>query len=601
MDDNTLEFKLPKNAYVNFDAVSLKSFIIDHLNRNSTFTDQNYEGSNLSSLIEIMAYYTHVLMFYLNQTSSESMFSQSTIYENMNKIVKLIQYKPTGKQTSLVALNCVASENLSVGTYTIRKYSYFLVDSVQYTFIDDFSFEKVTDGVENIKAIDDNVVLYQGTIQEYPTYVAEGTSFETIPIVVDNITSTNSKFISHGTISVYVKEIEDNTWRKYDEIDNLFLTNENSRVYDIRLNENGHYEVKFGNDIFGRSLKTGDEVSIFYILSDGERGEISKGAINGNKIFVYSNPRFDTIYQDTVANIGNIIDYTNTTLLTFKNPSNSTSIQDAESVDEIRNNVPLLVGSQSRLVSEIDYETFLMKSIPNILSSVKVVSNKKFIDEYIDYFYSICVDPNKVNRVIINQVNFADSCDFNNINIFCVPKFSIDKDEDYPEFLSNNFKNLVIDITSDKKMISNEIVPRDPIYTAFDLGFTLKEVSKDVYKDTTLVIVRGDTKVNKETLKKRVSKLIVDFFDTKSQQLGQKIDLMKLTSDILSLESVKGIRTVNNKENTSFQGISFVSWNPVFEGVDELLVNQTITLPYFKFPYFYRPNALSNKIVILDE
>jgi hypothetical protein len=122
-----------------------------------------------------------------------------------------------------------------------------------------------------------------------------------------------------------------------------------------------------------------------------------------------------------------------------------------------------------------------------------------------------------------------------------------------------------------------------------------------VYKDTTLVIVRGDTKVNKETLKKRVSKLIVDFFDTKSQQLGQKIDLMKLTSDILSLESVKGIRTVNNKENTSFQGISFVSWNPVFEGVDELLVNQTITLPYFKFPYFYRPNALSNKIVILDE
>lgn len=74
-----LEYNLPKNAYANFDAVSLKQFIIDRLNENPKFTDQNYEGSNLAAFIDIIAYSYHVLMFYLNQTSSESMFSQTTL------------------------------------------------------------------------------------------------------------------------------------------------------------------------------------------------------------------------------------------------------------------------------------------------------------------------------------------------------------------------------------------------------------------------------------------------------------------------------------------------------------------------------------------
>lgn len=602
MADQNIEYSLPQNAYANFDAVSLKQFIIEQLNKNSTFTDQNYEGSNMSSLIEILAYYTHVLMFYLNQTSSESSFSQATIYENMNRIVKLIQYKPTGKQTSLVSINCVADSDLSPGNYLIRKYSYFLVDNIQYTIIDDVSFDKTTSEEESIDSINDNVILYQGTIEEYPIYIGEGTDYETISIVVDNLVSTNdTRFISQGTISVYVKEIEDGIWKEYQETDSLFLSEAGSRVYDLRLNENGHYEVKFGNDIFGRKLKASDEVAIYYILSNGDRGQISKNAINGNKLFLFNSNQFNDIYPDVATNIGTIINLSNNNLLLFSNPNNSTLIQQAETVEEIRNNVPLLVSNQLRLVTEGDYEAFLKKNVPNILNSVKVVSNKAFIEEYIDYFYRICVDPNKVNRVILNQVNFADSCDFNNINVFCVPTFSLRDDEQYPEFLSNNFKNLIIDITKDKKMMSNEVVPRDPIYVALDLGYSNLDVSKNIYNDTKLVIVRNNSKTNKETIKKKVKDIITEFFNPLKNDLGQKIDLSDLTTQILSLEFVKGLRTTNTKENTSFQGISFVAWNPVFEGVDETLVTQTTTLPYFKFPYLYRPNGLVSKIEIVDE
>lgn len=597
----SLEYNLPKTAYINFDALSLKDFIIQRLNENAKFTDQNYEGSNLASFIDIIAYSYHVLLFYLNQTSSESLFTQASLYENINKIVNLIGYNPTGKQTSLVPVTCTASSSLAVGNYTLRKYSYFLVDNIQYTILDNFTFEKVTSGNEKIENIENNLLLYQGTIQEYPLYTADGVEFETFPIVVDNLVDANDdRFIAHGTISIYVKEKSDDTWYEYTELDNLFLAKDNDRYYSIRLNENGHYEIKFGNGVFGKKLSKDDEVAVYYLLSDNQKGIISKNSINGNKLFNLNTSRFTEIYNDT-SNIesSSIINLVNNSYLTFTNTTNSTAISDAETVEQIKNNVPRYLNTQLKLTTESDYDVFLSKNLSNVLNSVKVVNNTKFINEYLDYFYRICVDPNKTNRVILNQVNFADSCDFNNVNIFCVPKFDITIDADYPQFLSNSIKNLIIDTTFNKKMLSHEVIPRDPVYVAFDIGYSSGTPTKDVYASTKLQIIRtNDSKINPENLKKRVSNIILSFFKPENNKLGQKLDLSRLTSDILNLEGVDTIRTING--NQTFNGISFISWNPVYENVDENFVNQTTTLSFFKFPYFYRPQSISDRIEIID-
>ena len=601
--DNNIEYNLPSNAYVNFDALSLKSFMIEQLNKGGVFTDQNYEGSNISAIMDILAYFTHVLVFYLNQTSSESMFSQATIYENMNRIVKLVGYKPTGKQTSLTPINCVASENLEPGNYNIRKYSYFLIDNIQYTFIDNYAFDKVTTGEETIESINENVILHQGTVGEYPIYTAEGVDFESFPIVVDNLTNLNdTRFISHGSISVFVKESNDDTWYEYTETDSLFLSPSNERVFDLRLNENGHYELKFGNDVFGKKLKSGDQVSVFYILSDGDKGLISKNSINGNKLFTYSSLLFEEIYQDVYSTDSTLITLNNNSALTFSNPSNSTTIYEAETVEDIRENTPSFLSKQLRLVTESDYEKFIKKSIPSALNDVKVVNNELFMSGYIQYFYDICVDPNKVNRVILNQVNFADSCDFNNVNVFSVPSFTITNDGEYPEFLSNSFKNLIIDITKNKKMISNDVIVRDPVYIAIDIGFDNTDITKNVRNDTRIIVTREKNEtINKNLLKEQVSKVILDYFNPKNIKLGQNISISEITSSILSIRGIKSVKTQNTKNSLYFNGISFVAWNPVFEGVDETLINQDTSMSYFKFPYFYSSKTLINKIDVIDE
>jgi len=607
--DQFTDYQLPSDAYVAFDALSLKDFIINRLNDNSSFTDQNYEGSNLAAFIDIIAYSYHVLLFYLNNTAAEGMFNQATLYENMNKIISLINYKPTGKQTALLSINASADSNLIAGDYTIPKYSFFIVDGIQYTFNKDYSFTKLTNSVEDLTELTDTVILYQGTIGEYPNYTAEGEDFETLIVVVDNVVDeTDQRFIAGDTISVYVKEAASDTYYEYTEVENLYLSEPSERVYELRLNENGHYEIKFGNGKSGKKLSEDDIVKVFYILSDNLKGVINKAQLNGNRLNRFASETFSEIYNDITPNIEylTLIDKTNSSYLSFANTSNSTVPSEEETVDDLKVNVPRIFSSQLRLVTEADYEVFLQKTFPNLINSIKVVNNETYINGYIQYFYDICVDPGKTNRAIINSVNFADSCDFNNINIFVVPKFTITEDESYPPFLSTSFKQLIVDTATPKKMISNEVVPRDPIYKTFDIGFSNNitgVLNKDeIITDTKLYIVRENkSKINKFTIRSQVIGLIRDFFGADNNELSSPLLFSSLTSEILSLNGVKSVYTKNTEQNVIFSGLSFIAWNPLYPDDDIEIVNQDTTLPYFMFPYLWRPNSLINNIEVIDE
>ena len=112
--ENFTDYKLPKNAYLSFDANTLKSLIIDRLNENEVFTDQNFEGSNFNAFVDVVSYMYHVLLFYLNTTSNESTFTTATLYENMNKLVSNIGYKPLGDQTSTLNFN-ISATNIAQG------------------------------------------------------------------------------------------------------------------------------------------------------------------------------------------------------------------------------------------------------------------------------------------------------------------------------------------------------------------------------------------------------------------------------------------------------------------------------------------------------
>jgi len=600
-------FNLNVDGYAAFDALSLKNLIIKRLNSNTVFTDQNFEGSNISSIIDIIAYAYHVLLFYLNRTSSEATFTNAELYENINKIVKLINYNPTGYQTAILPFIATASDQLVPETYTIPRYSYFTVNGVNYSFNNDISFTKATSGTEVLEDFSSQYLLYQGTYTEYPTYIATGEPFEVVTMTTVDSTNNNT-IIDHFNVDVYVKDntIENPKWAKYEPTASLFLERSNALKYEIRLNENGRYEIKFGNNINGKMLNANDEIAIYYLKSDGTSGQISNSLLDNNQLFFYNTSRFSQIQIDTTPLNLTLITQTQAGYLTFSNPEPSTNFVEAESVTSIKQNAINTFKSQYRLITSEDFTNYLLKNYSNILASVKVVNNWDFLSQHIKYYFDIGVEkPDIESRVLFNQVKFSDTCNFNNIYIYAVPKLEkLTSLTTRANYLNSAQKQLITNDLNNVKLATAELVVTDPVYVLVDLGLRAsgEELTPELSNNTFLQITRTVTaKRNPETIKKQISQIFQNYFSTTKDNLGLSISLTDITNQIRAIEGVQDIKTVKNIDGNQIEtpGVSLLVYNPVYPYDDIQIITQDTALPFFKFPFLNNQLDFINKINVI--
>lgn len=596
------DFTLQQDSYASFDALTLKQLMKQRLNDGGVYTDQTFEGSNMSSIIDVIAFSYHTLLFYLNRTSAETMFTDATIYENMNRIVKLVDYKPKGYQTSLLPFNVDVNSSLPIGTYTIKRYSYFSIDGTIYSFANDITFTKSLPGDESLVDFSDTNLLRQGQYFEYPPQFSTGEDFETI-ILSLKVANTNTNLkIDGGSIDVYVKDVNTGKYVNYTETNNMFLESPESPKYEKRLNENGLFEIKFGNGVFGKSLNEGDEVSIFYITSDGEGGIVSRGQLDGRTLNFFITPKFTDISKSIYDDTFTFLLPSQVSTLAFSNTVDSSNPKDIESVDEIRINAAKNLQLQNRLVTVADFKSDIEVNYSNVLKSVNVVNNKTYINEYIKYFYDIGLNkPNDDSRLLFNQVKFATSSQLNNVFLFMVPKFlSVDENNNF-YYISTPQKSSIINSLADKKLLNTEILPQDPVYTAFGLGLSIdsdSELTSDIIDQTQLVIKRDVlTNVSAENLKQRINNIFKNYFET--LELGSLFSINDLLVEIFSLPGVVNVftrRTVNGK-SYEIPNISMLVFNPIYEQNDIRTITGDYQLPFFKFPFLYNKTIL-NKIIV---
>lgn len=598
---NFTEFNLPKDAYAAFDATTLKDLIIDRLNENEVFRDQVFEGSNINAFIDVVAYMYHVLLFYLNNTSSESTFTTAELYSNMNKIVSNIGYKPTGKQTSLAVVSLSGTADLPVNTYTVPRFSSITVNGISFTNTRDISFEKTV--AEAQRVFIDNSTLFQGSIGEYTPYISTGENFETVTIVDSSPISDSPTFIADNSFSVFVKSITNNTWNEWTETSSLFLEAPTAQKYEKRLNENGNYEFKFGNDINGKALVAGDTVQIFYVVSAGTSGVIGANQLQNGKFVLYNSPTFSEIASNIYNSSINRVLPAQLPYILINNTNSSSPVGEAETVDEIRQNAPKIFSMQNRLVTRQDYEYFIQRSFNNIVKSIKVYDNDSYTREFLSYYYSIGLNkPNDDARVLFNQVAFSSSTSFNNVYIFTVPKISTIINEQIPNYLNLTQKQLLINECNLKKNLTHNVVCVDPIYKAFNIGLTSPGENEYVdLKDNSYLVIKKDsrTRTNNLKLREQIAGIFKSYFD--KIQLGQLINLQEISSDILNIEGVKRIVTRRIDTGVEVPRISVVVWNPSYPEEDVLFTTQNFDLQDFQFGYFYEISKLKDRIIIENE
>jgi hypothetical protein len=598
-------YDIPKGGYVAFDAMSLRQLIVNRLNEQGVFTDQNFIGSNLASIIDIIAYSYHTLIFYLNKTSSESMFSEALLYENMNRIVKLIDYSPIGFQTSTLSFTCSAGSNtsnegLQQGLYTIPRYSYLTTNNIPFSFNEDITFAKTQDNeIESLEELSNQKLLYQGYYKEYPTYTAAGDDNEIV------IINPGNDLVDHFNIDVYVKSFQSGKWEQYTKTPNLFLETGTSKAYEIRLNGNKRYEIKFGNNINGTKLQTGDLIAIYYLTSLGEKGIIGANALNlrtDKRLIRYNTSRFNEIIADLPVSQNRLLTNTEMGEIEFSNSSSSTSIKDAETVEQIRAAAPANYRTQYRLVTVNDYETFIKTNFTNLISDVKCMNNWDYISGYLQYYYKLGLTrPDKTERALFNQIQYADACNFNNVYLLVVPRSGSNN----LNYLLPAQKELIRTSVNSNEMITVNTVFVDPIYKFIDIGITSTTnfdfvVNEDREFNYLEIVKTPSSRTNDQNIINDVINIFSKYFSKDNLKLGMLINTKQLSEQILAIEGVETFYTARfDDPNARVEGLSLLYWNPQYPDNDKETSTINKQLHNFEYPSFPDLNLLTNKIKII--
>jgi hypothetical protein len=597
----TTEYELNANSYAAFDAISLRNLIVSRLNDQNVFTDQNYIGSNMACIIDIVSFAYNTLIFYLNKTSTESSFSEVQLQENINRIVKLLDYKPIGYQTSTLVFE--ASAAVSLGTeawfddkkdigvgrsYTIPRYSYLTVGGVSFSFNEDVTFKTLKTGNVALEDLSNTKLLYQGIYKEYPEYTAQGNAGEIITLA-----NTNGS-IDHFNIDVYVYETKNNQWTQYTEVPSLYTQRSYSRTYEKRLNPNNDYEITFGDGTNGRQLVAGERVVIFYLESNKERGVVGPGLLQTAGKVAYT-----SLTYKPIVNSLNVENFNYITTEQF-NVVGSTLTQDIEDTESIRKNAPGVFKSQYRLVTKDDYESFIRTNFAGFITDVQVMSNWDYVGKYLKYFNDIMIKPTEFRQILLNQVQYADSCNFNNIYVCALPKLS---PKSTLKYLLPAQKEAILSNLNSVKTLTTEVVFMDPIYKAVSFG--VKTNTDPVIEDKDLcrlqLIKSVSSKRDSNSILKDADVLFKDFFNPSNIRLGQMLSHEQLLNKLLSIDGVLRVRTTRIDSNEAYEGLSMLVWNPVYPELDKQIIVNNLQLRPYEYMYFSELSKASSKLEVVSE
>jgi len=282
--------------------------------------------------------------------------------------------------------------------------------------------------------------------------------------------------------------------------------------------------------------------------------------------------------------------------LSFTNKFPSTYYAAPESIESIRKNAPGVFRSQFNITTTKSYETFVRSNFSNIIQDVVVKNNREYLDSYIKYFYNLgLTKPQNESRALFNQVNFSDSCNFNNVYIFTVPKTI----KNTLSYLTPSQKQLIIDTIREEQILTSETVLADPVYIAFDLCVqTGNSITKDDIKNSSLYVIKTpNSRRNESSIKNDIQNVILSFFNVQNNKLGQAVNLQQLNTNLLNIDGISQVYTINTSTSSLLEGIKLAYYNPIYFDITATDSPSVVNLEDFQFPFLENSNFVDRIIL----
>ena len=315
---------------LDFDQIktNLKTF----LKAQSEFTDYDFEGSGLSTLLDVLAYNTHYNAYLANMVVNEMFLDSAVKRSSAVSIAKHLGYTPVSARGAVANLDIVVTNPSNLPAFlTMDRYTPFTstVDGVSYTFLTTQAKTALRVGTTYTFS---NVDITEGTLLSY-SYVVSDTTPNTKYEIPNSAVDTTTILVSVQTSS------SDTTTTTYTLSTDITGLDGTSKVYFLEQNSQGNYQIYFGDGIIGKILSAGNIISIRYMVATGSAVNVSS-----------------TVSQSFTA--GTTIGGSSSIAITVN--SNSTGGANAESITSIKFNAPRVNASKNRAVTATDYEALIL-------------------------------------------------------------------------------------------------------------------------------------------------------------------------------------------------------------------------------------------------
>jgi hypothetical protein len=334
--------------FTNLDFDQIKTSIKDYLRSNSNFTDYDFEGSNLSVIIDTLAYNTYITSYNANMVANEVFIDSATLRENVVSLARNIGYVPRSKRSARAKISFFVDTSNFTNVPTQLTLKGGLVCTTRSFGDESYSFIIPSDitvpVTDNIAEFND-IEVYEGT------RITENFTVNSFDLNQRYILSNAG--IDTRTLSVSVRPSELSTVsRKYNLADSLFDVTPQSAVFFIQEVEDERYELIFGDGIFGTALEEPNYITVSYTVSNGSNA-------NNLSSFVFSGTIIDQSERVITSGISLI-----TTI------EASTLGSEVETVESIKKYATRIYASRNRAVTAADYEAL----IPTIYPETESVS-----------------------------------------------------------------------------------------------------------------------------------------------------------------------------------------------------------------------------------
>lgn len=303
----------------------IKTNLKKYLQSQTTLQDYNYEGSALSTLLDILSYNTQYQAYYLNMVANEMFLDSALQRASVVSHAKLLNYTPQSAAAPKAEVNLVMN-NVNDSSLTLPKFTSFLseaIDGVTYKFVTVNSVTENTN-LENNTVTYNDLVIKQGEPVTLTFIYDSGAN----PTAIFELPDTN---VDTTTITVLVQQNgSNNSTQVFTLVDDYLSLDNETTAYFLQEGNNGFYQIYFGDGILGKSLTDGNIITISYIITSGT---LSSGANS-------------FVLMDTISG------YSNGVVTSFLA---ATQGSEKETIESIKYTAPKSYAAQGRAVTKEDY------------------------------------------------------------------------------------------------------------------------------------------------------------------------------------------------------------------------------------------------------